>query len=292
MASLFAYNVLTLSGMQLVAKATAANKLIIVGTKSSPIAALSSNDLAEKPLSWYTGKAGTIQSVSSTEELARIVARYANEGTQQVCKSVCITGVIEGDSEPSVLVAMSDPDSQIILPGESDIEQMIDIPFNLAIKTGGSVEVTPGASASLADLERFVSAHSALNPQLGDSQNILGEKHFLDTIKTDSILLPSPSLSDGNYTLSKGCIVLLSLTWTTTLLNEVTINAGDEVKVGTSGCNDIKICRFNTNSSSVTSLDGAGISVDRYIFSALCGSRADAGSNVAIVLAACIGENT
>ena len=176
----FLYNALTLDGMQLIARATAANKLIITGTKSCTLAASSLADLASKPLSWYNGKTGTIQAVSAIGTTARIVARYTNSGVSQIAKSFCITAKIEGDAADVILAALSDPDANIVLPGISDLSQKIDIPFPISITANDTIEVTPDASASIADLDRFVSMHSAADSSVGENQTILGEKNFVD----------------------------------------------------------------------------------------------------------------
>lgn len=286
MAVQFTYNVLTLDGFRLIARATASNRLQITGTKSCPLSVSSVDDLASFPLSWYTGKSGAIQAVSSFDDVAKIVVRYTNEGEQQVCKTLCVTAKIEGDDESVVLAAMSDPDSDIILPGEDDMEQTIDIPFNIGVTANDVIETTPGSSASIADLERFVSMYSAADQEAGEEQTVLGLKHFADGLTG---CLPYPKESSSDYSLDIGAIVLLSLSWSDALSNDVSINAGSEISVGTNGCTDIHIAGFSTDSSSVSTLDANGPSVAAYTFRSLSGCHAVSGAQSAIVLGMCTG---
>lgn len=182
MARPFLYNILTLDGAALIARATAANPLVITGTKSCTLAASSGTDLASKPLSWYNGRTGAIHSVSASSNAARIDARYEPEGTRQTLKTVCILAKIDGDAESVILCAKSDPNADITLPGAGDISQALDFEFALIVNADGEIEVTPGASASQADLDRLVSAHVAGDSSQGEAQTVRGEKTFLNGI--------------------------------------------------------------------------------------------------------------
>jgi hypothetical protein len=211
----FLYNALTLDGMQLIARATAANKLIITGTKSCTLAASSLADLASKPLSWYDGKTGTIQAVSAIGTTARIVARYTNSGVSQIAKSFCITAKIEGDATDVILAALSDPDASIVLPGISDLSQKIDIPFPISITANDTIEVTPDASASIADLDRFVSMYSAADSSVGEAQTILGPKTFEDDAVFSGGLLVGGEITGGALSLNGSATIAGDLSLTT-----------------------------------------------------------------------------
>lgn len=180
MANPYAYNVLTFAGAALIAQATAANPIVIVGAISRATAASSDEDLADKDASWYTGKTGTIEAVSASANVAKIVARFDPEGARQDAKSIAVTARLasQTDADAIVLTAKSDPDATAILPGSGDTLAYARFPFNIHIQTSGSVQVTPGASASIADLARFVSLHKAGDPTAGDVQTIKGEKTF------------------------------------------------------------------------------------------------------------------
>lgn len=178
--SIYTYNTLTQDGANLIAQATSSNPIVMVGSLSKATAASSASDLAAKDKSWYDGKSGTIAAASATASVARIVAVYRNAGTRQAAKAICITARLasQTDADAVVLCAMSDPDATVELPGADDTGQVVEIPFNITISAADTIQATPGASASLADLERFVSLHAAGNPSQGEQQHIYGWKIF------------------------------------------------------------------------------------------------------------------
>lgn len=188
--SIYAYNTLTADGAALIAQATAANPIVMVGSLSKATAASSAADLAVKDKSWYDGKSGAIAAASATASRARIVAVYRNAGTRQAAKAICITARLasQTDSDAVILCAMSDPDATVELPGADDTGQGVEIPFNIAINAADTIQATPGASASLADLERFVSTHAAGNPTQGEQQHIYGWKIFHNDVSVYSDL--------------------------------------------------------------------------------------------------------
>lgn len=190
MANPYTYNVVTVDGAALIAQATAANPIVYVAALSKATAAESDADLSTKPASWYDGKTGDIAAVSAVGNNARIVAVWGNSGTAQAAKSLAVTARLasQTDADAVVVTAMSDPDSSIILPGEDDVQGGVEVPFNIALNASGDVAVTPGAAASIADLARFVSLHKAGDPTLGDEQDILGAKHFIENVSVNGNL--------------------------------------------------------------------------------------------------------
>lgn len=186
----YLYNVLTPAGAALIAQATAANPIVWVGALSKATAAASAEDLAVKDAAWYDGKAGEIVAVSATDNVARPVAAWRPSGARQAALSLCVTARLasQTDADAVVMSAMSDPDSTVVLPGADDTGQTVGMPFPIDINAADSVAVTPGASASLADLERFVSLHKAGDPTAGDEQDILGDKHFLESVSVNGNL--------------------------------------------------------------------------------------------------------
>lgn len=190
MANSFAYNIIPPSGSALIAQATAANPVVFVESLSCTLAAESDDDLASKNKAWYTGKTGQIQAVSATDNRAHIVCRYSNAGSEQVAKSIAVTAKLanQADSEAVILCAKSDPDSDARLPGSEQIGQFVEFGFTIQIDGSSTVTATPGASATIADLDRFVSMHSATDNGLGDEQTILGTKTFTDDVIFRGIL--------------------------------------------------------------------------------------------------------
>lgn len=199
MANPYVYYVLTFDGASLMAQATATNQIVFVGAISKATAASSDEDLASKGKSWYDGKTGEIDAVSATDAVAKIVCIFTASGARQDAKSVAITARLasQSDADAVVFCAKSDPDATAILPGSTDTMADVRFPFNIAINASGTVAVTPGASASVADLARFVSLHKAGDPTRGDNQSILGVKTFADKICADYIDLPADSQSVG-----------------------------------------------------------------------------------------------
>lgn len=191
--STFAFQVLTPDGANLIAQATAANPIVWVSALSRATAAANAAELAEKPASWYTGKAGTIAAASATGTVARIVARWDNDGTAQAAKSMCITARLasQTDADAVVVAAVSDPNSNIILPGATDISAAVQIPFPITITATDTVETTPGAAASVDDLSRFVSMWRAGDPTVGEPQTIQGSKTFADPASFTSATVTS-----------------------------------------------------------------------------------------------------
>lgn len=184
----FLYNVVTQAGAALIAQATAANQIVFVAALSKSTAATSAEELAVQPASWYDGKAGSIAAASATDNVARVVASWQPSGTRQAAKSMCVTARLasQTDAQAVPVIALSDPDSTIELPGADDTSGAVSIPFLAEINASGDVAATPGASASIADLARFVSLHSAGDPTSGDAQTIRGVKSFVDGISVPS----------------------------------------------------------------------------------------------------------
>lgn len=195
MSNTYRFNVLTIDGAALIAQATAANPIVYVGALSKSTAAASATELATAPASWYDGKTGEIVAVSATGNVAEIRAVWRDAGQSQLAKSVAITARLssQSDAQAVVMTAMSDPDSTIVLPGSADTGAGVAIPFYVQIGATDSVEVTPGACASIADLARFLSIHSAGNPNTGDAQTVRGAKTFVDPVTLSATIAPNAS---------------------------------------------------------------------------------------------------
>ena len=181
----FSLNVITSAGANLIAQATAANPIVFVDALSGTQAASSNADLASKDVSFYNGITGTIQASSATNNVAKIVVRFGNAGQNpQAVKSVCVRGRLanQNDSQAIIVSAMSDANSEIVIPSDLSPNQIIRIPFLFAVNTDGIVQTVYADGATMADLERFVSLHKAGNPNEGDAQIIRGEKTFHEDV--------------------------------------------------------------------------------------------------------------
>lgn len=204
----YVYNTVTSYGAALIAQATAANPIVIVGALSKATAASSVSELATADASWYDGKTGSIATVSATDNVARIVAVFRNNGSLQAAKSIAVTARLasQTDGEAVVLAAISDPDSTIELPSADDTGHAVEFPINIAINPGGTVQTTPGSSASVADLDRFVSLHAPGQPTTGEGQSIYGPKTFNNVV----VCLGGVSGTTANFTGESGFTILNS----------------------------------------------------------------------------------
>ena len=185
MSNPFAINIVTADGASLIAQATAANQIVITSALSGTTAATDAADLASKTTSFYDGITGSIASCSATGNIAKIVSKFGNAGANpQAVKSVCILGRLASQSAGSeiIIAAMSDADSEIVLPSDSSPSQITRFPFNFQVSSGDTVETVYSDGATIADLDRFVSTHKAGDPTDGDNQTILGDKTFEDYV--------------------------------------------------------------------------------------------------------------
>ena len=190
MANPFSINILTTAGSGLIAQATGANPIVIVDALSGTNSATDASDLASKTASFYNGLSGVIQSSSATLNVAKVVSRFGNSGSQsQIVKSVCIRGKLanQPDSQAVIMAAVSDPASEIYLPSNASPYQITRFIFNFAVNADNTVETVFADGATMADLERFVSMHAAGDPTEGDNQTIKGVKTFDDDIIGDYI---------------------------------------------------------------------------------------------------------
>lgn len=190
----FLFNVVTNNGSNLIAQATAANPIVLIGALSSENAATSLQDLGSKDASFYTLGAGSIFAASATDNVARVIMRFDSGDMQlptpKILKSACILGRLasQDDSQAVIMAALSDPDSQVQIPDYSGV--VIDIPISVTINADDQVETIGGEYASLADLERFVSMYKAGNPTEGEDQSILGNKNFLENVRAGKVSSP------------------------------------------------------------------------------------------------------
>lgn len=198
MASIFQTNEITQGGLRLIAEATSANP--IVYTK-----ALSASQIPQDPEieNFYNGIDGEIDASAATDNVARVVALYGNNITNQPqdVKAIAIMGRLssQSDSQAVIFAYCYDADSLIKFPSSTAPAQRTRFAFNFAFDQVENVSVTEAGSASLADLHRLVSCHKAGDPNAGEDQTILGDKtwedqqdfneacRFHDTISTHNV---------------------------------------------------------------------------------------------------------
>ena len=181
---LFENQTITQEGLNLVARATAADA--IVYTK-----ALSNATVPADPsnVSSYSGKVGTIASSSSSGNAARITLAFKNSDTMssQAVKCVALMGRLQSESGDGVIVAYcSSGESSITLPSSNDAPCVTRFVVNLVMSAGSdsTINVVESGVASLSDLSRFVSTHKVGSPE-GEAQTIRGAKTFADQATFD-----------------------------------------------------------------------------------------------------------
>lgn len=199
----FEFNVIPQSGAALIAQATSSNPIVLTGCLSSAVAAVSKEDLASKDRSFYSGKSGSIFSASATNNVSRIIMSFDNTGLQtaQPIKSACVLGRLynQSDSQAVILAAVSDDNSQIIIPDESAPVVKIRVQVNISINQDDNVEVVGGEYVTPGDLDRLVSAHIAGNPFQGEPQFVYGQKTFKSAIVSDSGSMAALEKTSGDF---------------------------------------------------------------------------------------------
>jgi hypothetical protein len=205
----FLYNVITSAGANLIAQATAANPIVIIDCYAGNQAASSAEDLASRPLSFYSFGGGysdgTIFSCSAQDNTARVMMNF-NSGhcdlnEPEYIKSACIRGRLQSqsNSEAVIIAALSDSSSEIQIPSTHSPVVNIHLPINIIINADDQVATVGAEYSSLADLARFVSMYKAGNPNTGENQTIKGSKTFTgQTQFDDQVSIDSDLIVDNN----------------------------------------------------------------------------------------------
>lgn len=177
MASVFQTNEVAQAGLRLIAESSSANPIAFVD-------ALSASQIPQDPedAQGYNGIGGTIDASSATDATARVVALFGNTSTSeaQVVKAIAIRAKLasQSDSDAVIFAYSYDADSTIYFPSNTAPSQRTRFAFAFDFSQTQNVSVTEAGSASLADLERFVSCHKAGNPNAGEDQTIFGDKYW------------------------------------------------------------------------------------------------------------------
>lgn len=177
MASVFQTNEIAQAGLRLIAESSSANPIAFVD-------ALSASQVPQDPedAQGYNGIGGTIDASSATDTTARVVALFGNTSTSesQVVKAIAIRAKLasQSDSDAVIFAYSYDADSSIYFPSNTAPSQRTRFAFAFDFSQTKNVSVTEAGSASLADLERFVSCHKAGNPNAGEDQTIFGDKYW------------------------------------------------------------------------------------------------------------------
>lgn len=233
MADTFSISIVTADGANLIAQATSSNQIVMVDALSCTLAATDAADLAGKTAAWYDGVSGTIESSSATDNVAKVVAKFGNAGANsQAVKSIALRAKLasQADSAAVIIAAMSDENSEIVLPSSSSVAQVERVIFNFAVNADEQTETVYADGATIADLDRFVSMYKAGDPTQGEYQIILGDKSFSDDVNISGGLGVVGEVVISNDVEINGGLALdgeLSVDSDATFTDSVLISSGD-----------------------------------------------------------------
>lgn len=181
----FTYNVLTFSGTQLLAQASASNQLVYIGAVGATVDYIDIDlqQMEDPADARWDISGGFVVAASATNITARIIAGFTNQASSVTMKTVGIVARLasQSDSDAVVLACVSDPNASIRIPSTAEPACRIEIPLNLSITDELAVTVTTSTagSAMLSDLDRLVSCHKAGQPYTGEDQDVYGTKRFM-----------------------------------------------------------------------------------------------------------------
>lgn len=228
MANVFQYSAITQYGQSLLAQATAANPIVYTGAYHTDKYAESADELAGYTSEWYDGaSAGQIDQCSASGNTARIIVSFSNiaASTPATVRSVAVLGrLLNDEGTPSeVIFAATSSESNIELPPITEAPCRVRFGFSVTLNNTEIVKVTPANYASVSDLERYMSIHSAGNPSVGDNQTVRGEKSFLDHVELWDAYIDTYELGTGvlagNLTVDAVIIPETTSSWLGNIVN-------------------------------------------------------------------------
>lgn len=180
----FSVRVLTTHGQALIAGATAGNRLEFKRMRVSQSAMTEQQAAASVPTD-FSVDFGSIKSASASGSVCRVVATYKNPLSSELhLKTFALCGQLENSATEDVVAVQSGADVDVALAPYGTPGDTVLIGFSLNVAAGSAVlvEVTGSESATLDDLERFVSCHKAGDTMSGEDQDIYGKKSFKSPI--------------------------------------------------------------------------------------------------------------
>lgn len=196
----FQNNVISNDGRSLIASATAADPIIMVGFVASATA-YTALQLESATLADFEITGGTIKSCNAEGLIARIIGTIKNQPSVVTAKSFAVVARRSSQSAASniILASVSDPNANIRIPSTSEPSVGINVPVNITTALSGTVQVVSGSAAAPSDLERFVSMFSAGNPTQGENQTIRGSKTFKSTCLFEQQITAQQVYTQGAY---------------------------------------------------------------------------------------------
>lgn len=190
-----AYDVMTvtLKGVELLASATTADRLIIAGCDATTTFITKANavNVSSRPASPFSTSTNAQLEKSTANHVFIRVFFVAGQSTGGDVRSLYVYGHKESDPTNDYVLAVLSSENTFHLPEVGDISNtygtLVDIIYNPAegsvSSVTASVYATYGEYADLRD--RSVTCHKRDLPTTGDNQTIYGEKTFKNTIKSD-----------------------------------------------------------------------------------------------------------
>lgn len=186
--TIFSTNIVTRFGFEVLAKASAANRVIF--TRALALKNAFPRDTFDMASDEETYKAssewheGEVDACSATQSTVRVIVGFDPvEGEQaMLAHTILLYGMVEGGSEVPI-IALSDPTNTFRIFGTADRElaQRVTLQISFAFEGGSeSVQIiyAPAPYLTVSDGERFVSCHKAGDSQTGEDQNVYGRKTF------------------------------------------------------------------------------------------------------------------
>lgn len=195
----FSEYAITTAGRSLIAAATAADPIVIVGFMASQTAKTTAQ-IESSTLSDYD-IIGDVFSCSSFGTLAVLRGKFINVASEVYAKTFVAIARRQSqtDADSVVLAGISDATANIRIPPITEPPVSIYIPINITLAASGTIQVVSGSAAVPSDLERFVSMFSAGNPTQGENQTIRGSKTFKSTCLFEQQITAQQVYTQGAY---------------------------------------------------------------------------------------------
>ena len=184
----FSVNVLTTHGQALIAQATSGNQLTFSNMRVSA-SSMTAAQAQAAVVTDFSVDFGPIKSASASGSVCRVTASYQNPSSSAMTlKSFALCGRLSGSLSDDVIAVLSDAAAEVVLAPHGSAGDTCQIGFSLTISNAATVtvQVTDVGSASLSDLDRFVSCHKAGNELEGEEQAIWGYKNFRQAIRPEA----------------------------------------------------------------------------------------------------------
>lgn len=175
----------TTEGTTILAEATASNKIILDSIALSSNYPLTISALRAWTPTNFSFNGSIYSSTSTGTNTARIegLVRQSDLTAAKTVRACAIIAHTENNPTQKTLCAQAFTSSSKFIslrPSSEGGDAKYYFPFNIAFINSSEdvLDVTAGQSASIEDLDRFVSRHKAGDTTAGDSQTILGDKTF------------------------------------------------------------------------------------------------------------------